>query len=69
LAPASAGKSKAARMAMTAMTTSNSTSVKAPVKKNLPAGSRMLQVASRKPVVEDFLNIGFTASYNLFQFL
>jgi hypothetical protein len=54
---------------MTAMTTNNSTNVKAPLGKNLPAGWRMLQVASRKPVVENFLGIGFAPILHLFQFL
>jgi hypothetical protein len=51
------------------MTTNNSTNVKAPLGKNLPAGWRMLQVASRKPVVDNFRGIGFAATLYLFRFL
>jgi hypothetical protein len=69
LAPASAGKSKAARMAMTAMTTSNSTSVKAPTEKNFPAGRLMFQAVTRQPVVENLRGIGFAATLYRFRFL
>ena len=62
LAPESAGKSKAARMAMTAMTTSNSISVKAPVEKNLPIGRPMFRAVIRKPVVVNFRGIAFSAT-------
>jgi len=39
------------------------------MKKNLPVGRRMLQVARRKPVVENFRGIGFAATLYLFRFL
>jgi uncharacterized protein YbdZ (MbtH family) len=40
--------------------------VKAPVKKNIPAGWRRSRVARRKRGVEEFLVIGFIAPYYLF---
>ena len=69
LAPDSAGKSNAARMAMIAMTTSNSISVKASLKNNPPAGWRRPQATRRKPVVEDFRGIGFASTLYRFQLL
>lgn len=56
-------------MAMIAITTSNSTSVKAPMKKNFPAGRLMFQAVTRQPVVENFRGIGFAATLYRFRFL
>jgi hypothetical protein len=68
LAPIRVGKSSEARIAMIAMTTSNSMSVKAAAGKNIPPVCRTFLTGTRQPVVKNFRGIGLTATLYLFHF-